>query len=108
MSKAKVIATRGVSWPEGEDGGYVHRERGEDIGDAPSDVLSDFTSTKGDDGIHYAVSLDEWREIQAAEKAEMTLSEYRKAKKAEEKKDEAQTDDDGKGGDRGKDNGSGR
>ncbi len=64
MSKAKTIATRGVAWRV-DGGGEVNRERGEEISDAPASVLAELTSTKGDDGVPYAVTLVEWQRMQS-------------------------------------------
>lgn len=36
----RYIATRGVSWPKGD--GWVNREAGEDVSDAPKVALKDF------------------------------------------------------------------
>lgn len=63
MTRKKYIATRGVSWRDGEDG-WVNREEGDEISDAPEDALEELLKyPKGDPA---AVGGAEWAERQRA------------------------------------------
>lgn len=63
-TKAKWVATCGVSWRTADGTGWVNREAGEDVSDAPESALRDFRGWP--EGAPAAVTEAEWKKRSAS------------------------------------------